>query len=447
MLGFLLACYLVWSFLVCSSQAQFSLLSAFVLLLNGGLALTGLILSMGKGFPLFTIFFLFNLLFHGIAPLQQIAEKTSPIFNDADTLLEASLLCVPFTISGLLIVVRRKSLPSHRPRTTRFLEKSLLRYRPQDTLLLFAVNTATTLALLAYYFPVLLTNRQAASNQLAEDASKTGVIILNGLLTPFVLAAALIGLIISYRRSSTLGTAAFGALTVAAAIVNNPLIHARYQSSALIGFTLLAVFGWTRSRLIVYTVLSGISVSPIFNSLFRYNEYRADERSLQNFFAHMDYDAINILCYTLIWVREQGIVFGSNIVGALFFFIPRSVWSDKGQHPALTMFSYLKEYQGYSTDNLSSPPPVEGYLAFGLLGALIFPVLVVASFDWMERRAMTAEEFSPWQLIVCMSTVLTLILLRGPFQVGFSEIVLHSVAIVVVALLLYAGASAALRRR
>ncbi|MCP2131430.1 MULTISPECIES: hypothetical protein [Bradyrhizobium] len=435
-----LTAYLGWSLVYAANEAPSSIAIQIVLSFNGILGLVGLRRSLLRGYPLFVVFFLFSFLFHSLAPLQQIAERKSPIFHETDVLLLASALCIPFTLFGLFLVFRRRPKSSTAHRQAGLLNSSLLRFQGRDTTLLLVVTGATTTALLLYYLPVLFTNRQAASSALSSDASKTALIFLHAFVDPFAFVGAFVGLLVSIRSSDHGRAFLFGAITLLAAVVNNPLIHARYQSSALIVFALLAIYGWNRTRLILYTIIAGISVSPIFNSLFRYNSVSNDTRRLENFFAHMDYDALNIFCYTIIWVRERGIEYGNNLFGALLFFIPRSLWNEKGQHPAQIIFGYLKEYEGYTIDNLSSPPPVEGYLAFGVMGALALPLVVAMTFDAIERRAALAQPFSPWQLIVCMLVMMAMIFLRGPLQVGFAEAVMRCLTILATTYLLYAGA-------
>ncbi|MHC4050417.1 hypothetical protein [Bradyrhizobium sp. 25ACV] len=437
-----LGCYLAWSLVHAVSETPKSLVVELILALNGVLALIGLSRSTARGYPLFVVFFFFNFLFHALAPLQQIAEQKSPIFDDAEVLLLASCLCVPFTVFGLFFVFRRRNdfgKPHGKPG---LLDLTLFRFRPRDTTILLVVTATIAGGLLIYYLPILFTNRQAASQALSGDASKTAVILLHAFVDPLAFVGALIGLILNYRHSNHGRVFIFGLLTVLAALVNNPLIHARYQSSALIVFGLLAIYGWNKTRLILYPILAGIAVSPIFNSFFRYNSVTNDTRDLRNFFAHMDYDALNIFCYTVVWVRERGIEYGSNLFGAFFFFIPRSLWSEKGEHPAKIIFDYLHQYEGYTSDNLSSPPPVEGYLAFGLLGALALSLVVPWAFDMIERRAARAQTFSAWQLISSILVMLAMIFLRGPLQVGFAEAVMRFFTIVTVTLLLQLGAVA-----
>jgi hypothetical protein len=423
------AAYLTWSLINALSTHQASVLCELMLFSNGMLALFGIMRSIRKSLPLFSVFFCFDFLFFGLAPLQQIAARWDEIFLRRDLLAEATAICLFFTLTAWGFIFARDLWPPRR-RHPNFLSRSLLNPGNLNTLTLLVVAGATTAFLLIYYGSALFTNRETLGSVLAQESEKSTKIFIRGFLHPFVFVAGLVGLVISHQRRDRLMILLFGMVFFGAILINNPISQARFHSSSLLLFAVLAVFGSANVRFIIWFIFAGIALSPIYNTFFRYKEAILDNRSIDRFFVHMDYDALDIFCYTIAWVRHEGIEYGSNLLGAVFFFVPRSIWPDKGVHVAAVIFDYLNLSRGFTTDNLSSPPPVEGYLSFGLLGALVTSFVVIVAIDLVERRGSVAEAYSPWRLILCLSPILVMIVLRGPFQVGFSEWILHAFTIV-----------------
>lgn len=432
---FILFIYLVYSLVSTLGSATTDLVGCIILFLNGMCALFGLHVAMRGRRTLFVVFFLFNFLFLSLAPLQQTYARTDQVFEQGDLVTYAAFMCLIFNLGGVGFVLR----PLDSSRTTQresFLSTTLLGSNPITLLVLLLVTGALLAFLVGRYGAALFSNRQTLNDLIASDGDKSSTIFIYSFLHPFVFTSSFIGLMVAYRQKLRLLTFLFLFSLAAAFLVNNPIIQARFRSSTLLVFMALVLTSWKNVRLVMYVIFAGIAASPIYNAVFRLTFGGRDDRELATFFAQMDFDALNIFCYTIRWVSDRGLEFGTNLTGAFFFFVPRSLWEDKGKHVANLIFTYLKEYRGYTSDNLSSPPPVEGYLSFGLVGAISLSLIVVWAIDFVERRGNRAEYLSPWHLILCLSPMLTMILLRGPLQVGFSEWTLHACTILITATIL-----------
>lgn len=84
-------------------------------------------------------------------------------------------------------------------------------------------------------------------------------------------------------------------------------------------------------------------------------------------FLHVDYDAYQMLMTVIQYTDDTGIVFGKNILSALSFIIPRSIWLGKLPNSGGLAASY---YGSWFT-NVSSPLFGELYFASGWLGVVI----------------------------------------------------------------------------
>ncbi len=85
------------------------------------------------------------------------------------------------------------------------------------------------------------------------------------------------------------------------------------------------------------------------------------------------FDAHQMLITIMRYVKEFGFAWGRQILGALLFFVPRSIWPGK---PAGTGHTAIVALDQFYFTNVSANLAVEGYINFGLLGVALFAVLV-----------------------------------------------------------------------
>lgn len=415
--------------------------AGIMLLANGLLALFGFWRSLRRGYPMLLVAFFFDIVFFAVAPAQQIALRYDAILDNEELLFSVLLQCLVFT-GCALVALHYRARPVARPARdgtpVPFMARSVIGNTMADPLPLFATVAALSGLLLVLYWPALFTSRQGFSEYLAEAYGKSVILALTSFCNPLVLVGALVGLLGAHARGARGWQLAFLLLLAVAVLVNNPIVGPRFRLSAVVGFAVLALWGWNNTRLLAAVLLAGIGISPLLNS-FRYDVATSDVRSLDMFFVHMDFEAVTLMAHTVYYVGQVGISYGNNLLGAVLFFVPRAIWQDKADYISSYMFEYLKFYRGFETDNLSSPPPAEGYFAFGWPGVVAVTLAVLLALAWIERRAEAGEDGSPWRLIACILAMLTMILLRGPFLVGYFEMWAHALAVVAVALLAGAG--------
>lgn len=426
--------YLLLSFTQAWSSPRASLIAAMIVGVNGIISLLGLKIALARSYLLFVVFFVFNLLFLAVAPLQQIGNDFDPILADVSLVVPASVLCTFMTIVGLCFVIYRP-FRTPEPRHNRFLDRSLAAEPNPNYSLLATASIVISLGLVGYLGSSLLqVNREAFGSVVGE--SKMINILVTAFFRPFTLVAPVIGLSVALARRDTGWVTCFAVLLLAGLFINNPLISARFRSSTLIVFCVLAIFGPRSVRLFLVTYFAGLLASPIFGSIFRYANVSLDQRPFSQFFVHPDFSGLDLFCYAIMWVEMKGLEWGSNIMGALLFFVPRDLWAGKGRTVGEIMHDYIFILKGFGTDNVSAPPPIEGYFSFGIVGAMLMSVAIVYVLDRVERRGFAAQRLSPLYFILCLSPMLCMILLRGPFQVGWSEWAIHSSTVMASAVML-----------
>lgn len=164
-------------------------------------------------------------------------------------------------------------------------------------------------------------------------------------------------------------------------VVNNPISTPRFWfGSIVISYLLLlnfryfkigsALFSYMNIFLLVavFPLMSAFRVSldiDIFELVFGF-DYR------MHMVTSGDFDAFQQIVNAVVVVDLSGVRFGSQILSAILFFIPRALWPSKSYGTG----QYIAEELGYSYTNLSSPLPIEFYVDFHLLGVIVGGSLV-----------------------------------------------------------------------
>lgn len=127
-----------------------------------------------------------------------------------------------------------------------------------------------------------------------------------------------------------------------------------------------------KSFVLLGAVIGFYLVFPAFN-FFKYNSFtNISQFTWGGFDVNTnDYDSYQVFLQAIRYVNEHGLLFGKNIISALFCIIPRSVWSGK----SLPSGQIITEAINARFTNVSCPLFAEFYLAFGVFGVVIGTIL------------------------------------------------------------------------
>lgn len=169
------------------------------------------------------------------------------------------------------------------------------------------------------------------------------------------------------------------------------------------GMAIVFLYQNRYKRYITWGILSGlIFIFPAI-SFFRnisnlkdtsFTEYIIT--NIRNPLLNANFDAHQIFISILRWIQMDGITWGKQLLGAVFFFIPRKIWPSKALGTGQTAF--IQTNQHWYT-NVSAPLPSEGFANFGVLGIIIFAVIIgyaVYKLDrkyWNENDPLSAIRF------------------------------------------------------
>jgi oligosaccharide repeat unit polymerase len=90
-------------------------------------------------------------------------------------------------------------------------------------------------------------------------------------------------------------------------------------------------------------------------------------------------------------VHDNFISYGRQLIGTIFFFIPRSIWPNKPTGSGST----LADMNGQPFGNISMPYIAEGYINFGIFGVILFMFFlgyILNTFDtffWNNKKNKT----------------------------------------------------------
>nr|WP_246535830.1 hypothetical protein [Nocardioides aquaticus] len=137
----------------------------------------------------------------------------------------------------------------------------------------------------------------------------------------------------------------------------------------------------------------------------------AMSRDIGAYLLRVDFDSFKQIVDTTIYADTGPLRLGMNFLGALLFWVPRSLWQSKPVDSGEIVSTSL----GYPFTNVSSPLPAEALISFGLVGVLVVFLLVGMAVSSIERSAMLVERVGGHELILyAITTGFVTIILRGP---------------------------------
>jgi NADH:ubiquinone oxidoreductase subunit 6 (subunit J) len=420
-----------------------------LLFIIGGLSIYGQLLSIRREAPIHFVSFLFSFLFMSAAPIAQLNANIDPVFQIAYWVLLAAVNAFVFTAIGVFFTHRLKNPDGATP------PKPIA--TPSGYLLVFLASAVTSVTAIVLFKDSLFTDREtfgSALGGLFEDAPTAALVLTILTSTPFY--GAVIGLRSSIANRQKMWVAMFSVIMLMAAILNNPLINARFKLAGLAFFFIDYMFYGKRTKLLAVLLIVGVLFAPAFQA-FRTNEFSFSRNTefgeisqynklgdtsryddVSKALLSMDYDSFQVSCYTMLMVDNAGISWGSNILGALLFFVPRTWWPEKPPPSSWVIYGTMIGYREVGTNNLSTPLIAEGYYAFGWAGALVISFL----YWWGSSRITVLSQKdldSSMFLLRCVFVGLVLIILRGTLLIGVAAVVGSFLAATIPAFLIKSG--------
>lgn len=203
------------------------------------------------------------------------------------------------------------------------------------------------------------------------------------------------------------------------AIVNFPPALARnWQFGILLSFLIVFVKRWRpsiRVGLVTMMVLAMFSLFQWLNVLRNYDKAGSVSASLEDpitYLKRMDFDGFQTTMNTVIYTELYDYTYGNQLLSSIFFAIPRSIWTGKGEGTGIMVGKVL----GLEFTNLSTPMPAEFFVDFSFAGVMLGGLLIgylYRRMDYICAAGIDYGRISIHLIIIAIATAYTIFIMRG----------------------------------
>jgi hypothetical protein len=317
----------------------------------------------------------------------------------------------------------------------KLLDRALDQRRIALTMILAAITTPLLAAINGGFSQLFVSRLEASDRQLyaiGGEGLARYLLVSFALTLPLVTAyLCSLAVLMAKRLNATtvsrrllFQTVILGLLTV---LFNNPISTARFWVGTILATTVLVCWPWHRRAaggLAIAAMLGSLVVVFPLADLYRYTldtslaERTAAYGVAKELGEKADYDSFQQILNGAAFVESNGTTNGSQILGSVLFWVPRSLWSSK---PVSTAELVATQRQ-YSFTNLSMPLwgefYVDGGLPLVLLGFMFYGALIAC----LDRGFSTgsADSRGTRTLLCCVWAAYQIFLLRGSLMVALS---------------------------
>jgi hypothetical protein len=198
---------------------------------------------------------------------------------------------------------------------------------------------------------------------------------------------------------------------ILAVILVAPTAVARFKVASLyIALLLSFTTFWEKPFRMQLSIFAGLLIGLPFLDKFR--RFNPEEFSYSLDLAYLNHGHFDAYQNFSRAVEIDFISYGYQLAGALLFFVPRSLWEGK----PVGSGHQLSEDAGYSFSNISMPFIAEGYVNFGVLGAVVFMFvlgILLGSIDRIAWRLKRAGGSHPFIVLYYFMFGMVFFMMRG----------------------------------
>lgn len=366
-------------------------------------------------FSLYKIFHIFILFFFCIAPILQYKDGIymwGTIFTEEDY-MEASL----FT---LFIVIFFNILYGFLYKRTRIKISSKSITPPKvigtkKEWLLIAMSLFVCYCFL-YINKFSITSLMFRGGEYVDriDIGSTALLVINNFLRPMPMIIFLAAYIVKTRHKIVLPI-----LFILMLISAPPTGMARFHVAAMYIPVFLCMFPVFQkgNRFTLLIIFGLLVIFPMLN-MFRYGLIDGEIKLELNFdqFKDLNFDSYSMFMRVL---KDDIVTFGRQLLGVLFFFVPRTMWPAK----PIGSGAMIGEEMGFTMTNVSMPYFGEGYINFGVMGVILFVGFMAYILARYDKRYWSVDVYNKKSINVIsymMLFGLLLFMLRGDLMSSFA---------------------------
>jgi len=149
---------------------------------------------------------------------------------------------------------------------------------------------------------------------------------------------------------------------------------------------------------------------------------------ITNAFNTLNYDAFFNFNASIDYVYKNGFSYGYQLLSGLFFFIPRSLWNSKPVSSGELIGDYLVSDYEFGFTNLSNPLVSESFINFGIIGVILYPIIL--AYVFVKMLIWLKSENYLKKIMAFYFAMHLIFFLRGDFTNGYSYYVGPLLAVV-----------------
>lgn len=371
---------------------------------------------IGRGAPSYSSYrcvFVFSLILFGITPLFEFQRGITYQYHD-QLIFEQYAFTAAIVLLGMICFIAGYRI---KPKVRSF----TYAFRVPHPFLLVLFSGFCGFLILSYnsYSIISMFVRGGELDQTVGGSSFD--LIFSVIIFPVPMCALILYLAFAQHRDPVV----LALLVILALFFNFPTGMPRFLSATLYLTTLYAYRpNLFRSRIILPSViLIGVFfIFPLLGS-FRNLNSLSDIRVVFGYdiIASGAFDAFQNFVLT---IEYLGVSYGYQMLGAIFFFVPRTIWPEK----PIDTGSLLAHETGMPHQNIALNYLGEGYANFGISGVVVFGFILGVFCARLDTRLLQSSFRSPaWFLFAAAFPALSFFLMRG----GLLSAVAYSVGLLV----------------
>ena len=410
-------------------QDNFFLLLIHILI--AGISSLSLFMYRKNSFSIYKIIHLFFLFFLCIAPISQYKFDVSfwgaKKFSDIEYIyISFVVLCILLLYNLIYYIVYKNSKCSLVNKlykkisnpivvSKKLRKKEFFYFVCLDVVILFLILYTYKFNLFYLFIRGGVTDTESLLDIQLTSLPQSVTLIIGNFFRPM---AAIILLVAYKLKANKIMLLVLGIFTL---IIAFPTSMPRFSAAAMY-IPIFLSFSKTlrRPNIFVFSFVLGLLIIFPFLNNFRYLTSNTNIEFGLDFemFLEGHFDSYAMFGHVL---TENVITYGNQLLGTLFFWVPRSIWPSK----AIGSGAFLADKFNLELSNISCCFFGEGYINFGFVGILIFTVFIAwfsASFDkiyWNSQRLSTNDN-AFLELIYFTLLGLLFFMMRGDLMSSFS---------------------------
>lgn len=363
-----------------------------------------------ESYSLYKVLIIFVTFFFCTAPIIQYKANIhffGTMFTDKDYIITSTyVLLILVTVTYLYVIFRRFFDKKIKKRCEQVKFENVTEIKANKELLLILISASVC----CYYlyinnFSIMSLLFRGGDFVDRVNQGQIEVLVANNFFRPMPMIIFLCAYTMKVKHKVVLPI-----LFILMIISSPPTGMARFSAAAIYMPVVLCTMPiFRKGHVFVMSMILGLLIVFPFLDNFR-NMSEGNDISLGfNFdqFLELHFDAYSMFMRVL---SEDIVTNGRQLLGSLLFFVPRSMWPNKPTGSG----HYLMESMGADFTNVSMPYFGEAYINFGVLGVILFVVLlayIMAKFDSQYWSAHGHVGLN--QIRYCIILALLLFILRG----------------------------------